>query len=213
VLDNALAKAGTTATDAAASSGEYVWLADPSKAETVAQNIVNTNDEGIETAYYLTSDGGKPHYVAPNRSQLTDSQEAANQYLLSSLINGHQPQVVVVGKEGASFSDPKSNWKADHGGPTWESEHLPLVIAGPGIRSGQVISQPAQLEDIAPTVLKDMGVAPTGMQGSVLTDALDNPQPADVRTRDAEVKLLTPIVNSLIQSSSIQLSSTTGSSG
>jgi hypothetical protein len=201
VLDNALSGAGTTALDAAANSAEFVWVADPTKAEAVAQNIVNTNDPGIESAYYLTSDGGQPHYVAVNRSQLSDSQEAANQYLLTSLMNGHQPTVVVVGKEGASFSDPKTNWKADHGGPTWQSEQVPLLLAGPGIKSGQVVSDAAQLDDVAPTVLKDMGVAPTGMQGKVLTEALVNPQSSDVQGRNAEVRMLTPVVKTLIEQS------------
>jgi predicted AlkP superfamily pyrophosphatase or phosphodiesterase len=202
VLDNAVSQSGTTALDVAANSAEYVWLADPTKAQTVAQNIVNAKDAGIQSAYYLTSSGGQPQYVAANRSQLTDSEEAANQYLLTSLLNGHQPTVVVVGNEGASFSDPKTNWKADHGGPSWESEHVPLILAGPGIKAGQVISTPAQLDDVAPTVLKDMGVQPTGMQGKVLTDALVNPEPADTKGRDGEIKMLTPVVNSLIEQSS-----------
>jgi predicted AlkP superfamily pyrophosphatase or phosphodiesterase len=201
VLNNALSQAGTTALDAAANSAEYVWLADPSKGQTVAQNIVNTRDVGIESAYYLSTDGGQAHYVAANRSDLSDSQEAANQYLLSSLLNGHQPTVVVVGKEGASFSDPKTNWKADHGGPTWQSEHVPLVISGPGIKSGQVVSDAAGLDDVAPTVLQDMGVEPTGMQGKVLTEALINPQQSDIQKRDAEVKLLAPVINTLAQQS------------
>lgn len=201
VLDNALSSAGTTATDAAANSAEFVWLADPSKAETVAQNIVNAKDVGIQSAYYLSSVGGHPRYVAANRSQLTDSEELANQYLLSSLMNGHQPDVVVVGKEGSSFSDPKTNWKADHGGPTWQSEHMPLIIAGPGIKAGQVITAPAQLDDIAPTVLEDMGVQPTGMQGSVLTDAFVSPPQQDTKGREDEISTLTPVVDSLIQQS------------
>lgn len=201
VLDNSLSAAGTTAVDAAANSAEYVWLADAAKAETVAQNIVNANDDGVQSAYYLSSVGGHPRYVAANRSQLSDSEETANQYLLGSLMNGHQPDVVVVGKEGASFSDPKTNWKADHGGPTWESEHLPLIIAGPGIRAGQVITAPAQLDDIAPTVLEDMGVQPTGMQGNVLTDAFVNPPARDTQGRAGEISTLTPVVDSLIQQS------------
>jgi hypothetical protein len=201
VLDNAMSSAGTTAVDAAANSAEYVWLADASKAETVAQNIVNTHDQGVQSAYYLSSVGGHPRYVAANRSELSDGEETANQYLLSSLMNGHQPDVVVVGKEGASFSDPKTNWKADHGGPSWESEHMPLIIAGPGIKAGQVISAPAQLDDVAPTVLEDMGVQPTGMQGNVLTDAFVNPPSRDVAGRDGEISTLTPVVDSLIQQS------------
>jgi arylsulfatase A-like enzyme len=78
---------------------------------------------------------------------------------------------------------------------------MPLIIAGPGIKSSQVISTPAQLDDVAPTVLRVMGVNPTGMQGDVLTDALSNPTSADAQRRDVEIKQLQPVVSSLIAES------------
>jgi hypothetical protein len=42
-----------------------------------------------------------------------------------------------------------------------------------------------------------MGVKPTGMEGHVLTEALEHPLSADQQTRAAEVKQLSPIVNTL----------------
>jgi hypothetical protein len=196
LITNAITQAGTTAPDIATNSGDYVWLADPSKAQAVAQNIVNMHDAGIQEAYYLTTVNGKEGYL-PADSSLDAGTEAANQYLLSALLNGHEPQVVVMGTEGASFSDPKSGWKADHGGASWESEHIPLVLAGPGIRAGVTSSAPAQLEDIAPTALTAMGVAPTGMQGHVLTDALTQPSQSAQRARRNEVTQITPDVQAM----------------
>jgi arylsulfatase A-like enzyme len=196
LITNAITQAGTTAPDIATNSGDYVWLADPSKAQAVAQNIVNMHDAGIQEAYYLTTVNGKEGYL-PADSSLDAGTEAANQYLLSALLNGHEPQVVVMGTEGASFSDPKSGWKADHGGASWESEHIPLVLAGPGIRAGVTSSAPAQLEDIAPTALTAMGVAPTGMEGHVLTDALTQPSQSAQRARRNEVTQITPDVQAM----------------
>jgi hypothetical protein len=196
-VSNAVTQAGTTAPDIASSTADYVWLADPNKAQTVAENITNAHDPGIASAYYLVTANGKPSYVAANGSAVTPAMETANQYLLSALLNGHEPSVVAFGAPGASFSDPKSNWKADHGGNTWQAQAIPLIFSGAGIQSGVVSKNAAQLEDIAPTVLADMGVPPKGMEGHVLTDALIEPTSADLQKRQAELQQIGPVVDGL----------------
>jgi arylsulfatase A-like enzyme len=138
---------------------------------------------------------------------LDPATEAANQLLLDSLMNGHEPTVVVFGKEGASFSDPSSHWKADHGGNSWASQHIPLLIAGPGIKQGETIDTPAQLEDVAPTALAALGVSPTGMEGQVLSDALQNPTKAQQGARAAEQQLLQPLVTGMNNQAARDLSS------
>lgn len=197
VVTNAVAKARTTAPDIASNSADYVWLADPKKAQAVAQNVLSANDPGIQSAYYLTTQKGRPQYVAAGQGPGSAAVDAANKYLLDALLNGHEPQVVVFCNEGSTFSDPTSKWKADHGGATWESQHIPLVLAGPGIKPGQTLDTPAQLEDVAPTVLSDMGVTPTGMGGNVLTDAMYNPTTSDSGTRATEIGWLGPVVDAL----------------
>lgn len=197
VVDNAITQAGTTAPDIASSTGDFIWLADPTKAQTVAQNVMNAHDPGIQSAYYLTTVNGKPGYVSADSSSVTAATEAANQYLLDALLNGHQPTVVVFGKEGSTFSDPKSGWKADHGGNSWQSQNMPLILAGPGIRSGVVTQDPAQLDDVAPTVLTDMGVTPAGMEGHVLTDALNASSSTNQRARASEIQQLGPVLSAL----------------
>lgn len=197
-VSNAVTQAGTTAPDIASSTGDYIWLADPNKAQMVAENVVDAHDPGIESAYYLVTANGKPTYVAANGSSVTPAMETANQYLLSALLNGHEPSVVVFGAPGASFSDPKSNWKADHGGNTWQAQSIPLIFSGAGVVPGVISSDPVQLDDIAPTVLTAMGVAPVGMEGHALTEALVQPAPADVQQRQAEMKQIGPVVDALM---------------
>jgi Type I phosphodiesterase / nucleotide pyrophosphatase len=197
VIDDSVAHAGTTAPDIASNSADYIWLADTTKAQTVAENIAKAQEPGIQSVYYLTSVNGRPTYVAAPGLTLSASMEAANQYLLDALLNGHEPSVVAFGKEGSSFSDPKSNWKADHGGNSWQSQHIPLILAGPGIRGGAVSDAPVQLEDIAPTVLADMGVQPTGMGGQVLTDALLQSSTAQQQARANEETQLGPVNHAL----------------
>lgn len=197
VISNAVSQAGTTAPDIASNSGDFVWLADPTKAQAVAQNIVSAHDPGIASVYYLTSGQSGNRYVAASDQRIPGSAETANQYLLESLINGHEPAVVVFGREGTSFSDPASKWKADHGGNTWQSQHIPLVMAGPGVRPG-IVTAPAQLDDVAPTALADMGVKPTGMEGHVLTEALLTSGAKAREVRRAELRQIVPVARGLL---------------
>jgi len=193
-IDDAITSAGTTAPDIATNSSDFIWLADPTKAQTVTLNILAKRDPGIASAYYLTTVNGRPAYRSAGH--LPPAMDQANQYLLDALLNGHEPQVVVFGTEGTSFSDPSTGWKADHGGNTWESQHVPLVLAGPGIRSG-TSNAAVQLDDLAPTILADMGVRPSDMEGRVLTDALLTPKRSDVKARRTEIRSLDPIVTAL----------------
>jgi arylsulfatase A-like enzyme len=70
-------------------------------------------------------------------------------------------------------------------------------MAGPGIKQGVTIDSPVQTEDIAPTVLTDMGVTPTGMDGTTLADALQQPTDAQTKARNNEITWLTPIEQAL----------------
>ena len=100
--------------------------------------------------------------------------------------------------KNASTSATSTHWKGDHGGSTWGVQHVPLVLAGPGIKKGFVTANAAQLEDIAPTVLVDMGVRPTGMEGKAMTEAFTDPYAADVAKRQQEIMRVQPVVNALV---------------
>ncbi|HZS93860.1 MAG TPA: alkaline phosphatase family protein [Chloroflexota bacterium] len=197
-IDDAISAAGTSAPDITYDSGNYIWLSDPTKAQTVAQNIVNINDPGIQSVYYLSTQTGTPQYVQAGSNFATPAMETANQYLLKTLINGKEPAVVIFGTEGTTFSSTSNGWKGDHGGNSWQSEHNTLFISGPGIKAGVTVNTPAQLEDIAPTVLTDMGVQPTGMHGHVLTEAMVHATTGEDRARQAEIKQVTPVVDALL---------------
>jgi len=49
--------------------------------------------------------------------------------------------------------------KVEHGGFTEENTHVPLVVAGPGVEFGTV-TRPVDLRQVAPTVLKALGLRP-----------------------------------------------------
>jgi predicted AlkP superfamily pyrophosphatase or phosphodiesterase len=197
VITQAVARAGTTAPSIAYNQSAYVWLHDGSKARIVARNIVSARDPGIKSVYYLSTVGNREHYVRAARTFVSRGVEAANQYLLDTLMNGHQPNVVAFCRTNATMSSAAAHWRADHGGATWQSQHIPLILAGPGIRKGLIVTQPAQLEDVAPTVLADMGVPPAGMEGHVLTDALQSAGDAERQARTQEGMRLQPLVAAL----------------
>jgi len=196
VVTSAVSLAGTSASDMAFNSGAYVWLTDPTRAEAVAQNVLAAHAPGVQAAFYLSDTGGQAHYVLAGGSFADADARRADASLVATLMDGHEPSVVVLAREGSTFSSPTYNWKGDHGGASWQSQHIPLVLAGPGIRSG-VVTHPAQLEDVAPTVLAAMGVRATGMDGKVLTEALTDPLRSDVKARRQEVRMVTPLVQGL----------------
>jgi predicted AlkP superfamily pyrophosphatase or phosphodiesterase len=198
LFTNAIARAGAVSLDETYSTGAYIWLKDDTKAPVVAANVIKARDPGIASVYYWAGNAKYPHYVRAPGLPVTAAVDAANRFLLYTMQNGHQPTVVAFCTKNATTTKPTTNWKADHGGSNWNAQHIPLIISGPGVQSGVVTSSPAQLIDVAPTVLADMGVRPDGMDGHILTDALNAPAAADVPVRQAEVQRLTPVVQALI---------------
>jgi hypothetical protein len=205
VINNAVAEAGTTAPDVAANTGAYVWLTNHSRAEQVAANVMAEHDPGVQSAYYLTMKP-TPRYVAVGGHFVNKTVNTANTDLANTLLNGHEPDVVVMAKAGATFSSPAAHWKADHGGASWESQHIPLIMAGPGVKKGTVIGEGAQLEDIAPTALTLMGVAPTGMQGKVLADAMLSPAAWQRTARQREIGRIDPLISALTAQDTYEMS-------
>jgi arylsulfatase A-like enzyme len=86
----------------------------------------------------------------------------------------------------------------DHGTATWQNQHVPLVVSGPGIRRGVASSAPARLVDIAPTILAAMGLPRAArMDGVVLADALVAPSPSQLAEQGASDASLGPLRDAL----------------
>lgn len=199
LITRAIAQAGTKPTSIAYNHSAYIWLHDSRKASQVARNLFRMHDPGVSAVYYLPASGRSRHYLRAGAHHLERGSEAANQYLLDTLMNGHQPDVVLFCRTDATTSSSASHWKADHGGPAWQSQHIPLILSGPGIRPGQVLRQPAQLTDVAPTVLAALGASSRGMEGKVLTEALTPSTTASQEhARAAEIRQLRPLVRALV---------------
>lgn len=204
----AVSRAGTNLVSQAYTSAAYLWLKDESKAPLAAQNLARLNNRSIQSVYVRSHTAKGSPYVRATSSSLLRAAgaEASNQYLLNSFNSSNAPDVVVAFAEGVGCEPGgQSRWRADHGGTSWEAQHIPLILSGPGVRSGQVSSYPARLIDIAPTVLQVMGASHKGMQGIPLADALDTPPPWTVQWQQAASKRLMPVVTALQQQSRLEL--------
>jgi predicted AlkP superfamily pyrophosphatase or phosphodiesterase len=66
-----------------------------------------------------------------------------------------------------------SGGDAEHGQPSDDDTHVPLIIAGPGVRPGRY-PQRVQVADLAPTLAHLIGVTPLErLDGRVLTEAVE----------------------------------------
>jgi arylsulfatase A-like enzyme len=198
-IRSAVSKAGTGLVAETYTTGAYLWLEDESLSPLVAQNIAALNNPYIQSVYAGCFLGGRRTYVRAESSQPVGAEtETANQYLLDSFNGPNAPDVVVVFAEGTGCEPGgQANWKADHGGTSWEAQHIPLIVSGPGIRSNYVSTFPARLIDVAPTVLLAMGAEDKGMQGIPLADALTTPRSGMIEQQRVTSKSLVPIVSAL----------------
>jgi hypothetical protein len=208
VIDNAIFAAGTKIIRDTYHTASYVWVQDETKAAAAAANIARTANPYIQSVYFRTMGQKGPLYLRASGSDLfrAPGMENANQYLLSTFNGPNGPDIAVFMKEHSMVvAGGESTWKGDHGGAAWESQHVPLILSGPGIRRGYVSDYPARLMDIAPTALSLMRIPPTGMQGVPLADALQSPSAAQWKAQRAQGRVLRPVVLSLQAESRLEV--------
>lgn len=189
VVNNAVASVGLKVTHAAYHTADYLWVDDDNRASSAAAAIVALKNPYIQSVYFKEQTASGYHYVRASGPQLflTGGMEDANQLLLNSFVGPDSPDVAVMFREGTAGDWAENKWKGDHGGADWESQHIPLIISGPGVRQGVVSSFPARLIDVAPTVLALLGAPSDQMDGTALADALTSP-PAGAVSKQASLR-------------------------
>jgi arylsulfatase A-like enzyme len=208
VITNAASRAGAGILWNSYHTGSYVWLRDPSRAGEVAANIVGERNRYIQSVYYRVGRGKGSIYLRAGGSFLTSGVDKANQQLLSTFAGPNAPDIAVQCKEGAGIDgNGQEGWKADHGGGDWQSQKVPLIMAGPGVRPNYISHFPARLEDVAPTALTLMGMSPDGMQGTPMADAFVS-APSWAASRQTVLgKELWPLMQSLKSEAKLELAS------
>jgi arylsulfatase A-like enzyme len=199
-IQNAVAAAGTSIISDSYHTAAYLWLRDPTKAAAAAENIARLQNRYIQSVYFKETIPGGYDYVRASGPELFHAAgaEAANQYLLRTFDGPAGPDVVAFFTEdSASNPGGQKAWKGDHGGNDWQAQHVPLILSGPGVRAGQVSRYPAQLMDIAPTVLSLMHMSSTGMQGTPLANAMRSTTAAAITRQQTVGDERMPVVASL----------------
>jgi Type I phosphodiesterase / nucleotide pyrophosphatase len=197
LIERAVSAAGTSLADYEYHSAGYLWLRNRGKAAAVARNIMNAHDPAIRTVYYQPAGSFSYRRTARAPGMLASS-GSAYRFLLDTFAGPSSPQVVIVLRENAAVVGRNEHgWLGDHGGPSWNAEHIPLILSGPGVRVNVRLPYPAAIYDITPTILRLIGAQPVGMDGVVLSDCLTDPLESDTTTQQQRGSVLHPVVDAL----------------
>ena len=93
----------------------------------------------------------------------------------------------------------------NHGGMSWGVQAVPLVLSGPGVRAGVHSQAPARLVDVAPTVMRLLGLTLASQDGLILADALQSPTSAEVHNQVKIGKQLRAYQDALMQAADAQV--------
>jgi len=117
-----------------------LWLTDHTRANDVAA-VLRANSAAI---------GGGQVYVGAAIDGLADGEMAGNP--------GRHPDIIVQPDQGVVYATAGSKL-CDHGGLHEQDRHVALVMAGPQVQVGRV-AQTVDLRQVAPTILKALGLKP-----------------------------------------------------
>lgn len=165
-------------------SAGFIWLRDRQHARLLASGIVAKHYNGVEGALYKVPSGKGWKFVADavTARKLPKPLLRAYLNLADTEACDAGPEIVLPYVEnGTGLVGGHGSLAGAHGGLSWGSQHIPLVIAGPGVRH-RTSHFPMKLVDLAPTVERLMGLpVPAGVDGVVLADALTHPHSGDAR--------------------------------
>jgi hypothetical protein len=121
-----------------------IWLRDQTKtAEVVARLRENARQAGILKVYWGDSLTLKfPDPAADPRT----------------------PDIIVQPELGVMYVEPKSTKLAEHGGQFDEDTNVALLVSAPGA-AGARITAAVQTTEVAPTILKLLGLDPLALSG------------------------------------------------
>jgi len=155
---------------------------------------------GVAASYYLIRPNGRYEYVPAPGLSISPGLDAANRYLLDTIVGPTAPDVVAPFREN-TIGTAAASAHGDHGGLNWGAQHIPLILSGPGVRPGVVSDAPARLVDVAPTILRVLGLPPAAMDGIVLADALSTASAQEVAEEVGQSRALSPYQDALIAQS------------
>lgn len=164
-----------------------IWLTNRAKLQELADKIAVNLGDKLTGVYYKTKDALSGEYqYQPAKSG--GERDGVYRYLLSTCVGPYGPDIFMFAPENTLFVNrafPLANSIGEHPVATWFTQHIPLIISGPGVKKGSISSFPARLVDIAPTLLSLVGVTPNGMDGIVLADCMNSPTEEQINSQKA----------------------------
>lgn len=175
--------------------GLTAYLPQPAQAPARAEALARKKIEGILGVYAKVKVNDRYAYQAAptTRAALAPALHDAYLYLLSTYVGATSHDVVLMPQPTWTISQEPPNTHGSHGEIVWGNQHIPLILAGPGIKRGVTSNAPARLVDLAPTIARVLGAPLTRFEGVPLADALLNPSAEDVAAQNAVTTKLAPL--------------------
>ena len=132
--------------------GMLLWLNDRSKTATdFAHNFLMSynNPAASVDGKPVTSAGLSQIYTGEAAAQLFGVEES----------NPRVPDVVGITQYGVVYTGHKRKI-AEHGGDHTEDRNVPILVVVPGLAGGTAVTKPVETTQIAPTILKLLGLDP-----------------------------------------------------
>jgi predicted AlkP superfamily pyrophosphatase or phosphodiesterase len=188
ILTNGGGSAGPTMTS--------IWLKDPANNARMAKAIFDRRYDNVSAVFFMNRSNGGNTYEMAGCEQGSAALVKAYSYLLSTDAGPTGPDIAILLRENARNSG-MPEMPGRHGGADWGSQHITLIMSGPGVKTG-VSNAPARLVDIAPTIERFMGMTPEARDGIVLADAFQQPHPSDVTAQKQLDRETNVYVNALM---------------
>lgn len=205
VLSQAVSQAGATPVYIEHDTGAAIGIVDDSKAQTVADNLFQLAGPAVDATLYKVHAGRHWFYrIAGAQPSVPPALRHAYVTLADTAASAAGPDVLAAFAPHVSARQTLAygyHWRAGHLGPQWDDQHIPLILAGPDVKSGVRSAYPARLVDLAPTVEQLLGAQSGGQDGIVLADALQHVPRADVSREQTRARQLLPVVHALEQRS------------
>jgi hypothetical protein len=149
--------------------GMLIWLHDrsPEALAFAKQYLLAHNGSGNDI------NGAPKPYTSSGLSKLYAGTEAA-EYFGTSVSDPRVPDLFGITQYGVVYTG-KQGKIAEHGGANPQDREVPLVVSGGPVEAGTVRSQPVETTQIAPTILRLLGLDPGALEAVQIegTETLD----------------------------------------
>ena len=85
------------------------------------------------------------------------------------------PDIIVQPDPGVIYTKASATKRAEHGGGAVDDEHVGLIVGGGAVKIAGSFAVPAYTKQIAPTILRALGLNPMDLQGVVAEGTLPLP--------------------------------------